>query len=67
MERLDPENNIFYLFIVNGDSNLRSAGEVVEAVFPRVHAVNGAEHVLYPFFDDISKIPEIKVSDLCDN
>ena len=67
MERLDQENNIFDIFIFDGASNFQVAGEVVEAVFTWVHTIHGAEIVLDVFFDNITKIPEIKVRELCDN
>ena len=66
MERLDPEKNRFYLFIVDRASNIQGTGEFVEAVFPWVHTIHGVEHVLEIFFKDISEITEIKVNDLCD-
>ena len=66
MDRLDPEKNRFYIFIFDGYSNFQVAGEVFEVVFPRVHTIHREEHVLDLFFDNISDIPDIKVSDLCD-
>ena len=39
MERLDPENNIFHLIIVDGASYIHLTGEVVEDVFPLVHTI----------------------------
>ena len=66
MEILDPEKNIFDIFIVDGDSYFRVAAEVVEAIFPGVHTIHGAENILDLLFDYIAKIHEIKVSCLCD-
>ena len=67
MERLDPENNIFDIFIVDGASNFQVTGEAVEAFFTWVHTIHGADNVLALLFDKITKTPEIKVRDLCDN
>ena len=67
MERLDPEKNVFDIFIVDGSSTVQGSGEVVEAVFPQVHTIHRAENFSALFFDDISKMTEIKVSDICDS
>ena len=66
MQRLDPEKNRFDIFIIDGDSNIQGTVAVVEAVFPLYYTIHGAENVLDIVFEDISKIPEIKVSDLFD-
>ena len=63
---MDPEKNRFDLFIVDGDSNVQVAGKVFEDFFTRVHTIHRSEHVLAILFEDIAKIPEIKLSDLCD-
>ena len=62
---LDPENNRFDLFIVDGASNVQVVGEFVEAIFNRVYNIQGSDTVLALLFDDIANIPEIIVSDLC--
>ena len=62
MEEMDETKSKIDLFIVDGASNVQKGGDVVQAVFKRVTVLHGAEHVLALYFDDISKIPEIKVS-----
>ena len=44
MEGLDPENNRFDLFFVDGASNVQGAGEVVEGGFFQVRTIHGSEH-----------------------
>ena len=66
MDSLYPEKNRFDPFIVDGYSNVQVEGEIVDAVFIRVHTIHGADHFFDILFDDIVKIPEIKVSELCD-
>lgn len=66
MEKLDPMKNRFDLFCVDGASNVQKAGQVVEAVFPRVTVIHGGEHCMSLVFTDIvKKISEIKVRRLC--
>ena len=60
MQKLDPKKNNLDAYIVDGASNVQKAGQVIEAVFPRVSVFHGAEHCLSLFFSDIAKIPEVK-------
>ena len=40
-----------------------SATEIIEAYFPRVSVIHGSEHCIALAFNDIAKIPSIRVSD----
>jgi len=50
------------IFFFDGASNVAKAGQVLQAKFPRSYSLHGGEHVVSLFFDDISKLPPIKVS-----
>ena len=53
------------MYIVDGASNVQSAGDVVAAYFPRVTTVHGSEHDISPVFADIAESPAIKMSSSC--
>jgi hypothetical protein len=59
-ELKDKADIIFF----DGGSNFQLAGRIIEAEFPRVTVVHGLEHVLLLVFEDIAKIPVVKVSAL---
>jgi hypothetical protein len=61
MMKLDPMKNKFDLFAVDGASNVQTAGQIVNAHFPRITTIHGSEHVVSLVFSDIARIPEIKV------
>jgi hypothetical protein len=42
----------------DGASNVQKAGEIMEAKYPRITVMHGAEHVVSLFYADIFKIPE---------
>ena len=62
---LDPRKEHFDLYIVDGVSNVQSAGHVVEAYFPCITTIHGSEHGISLAFADIIILPEIKVSSPC--
>ena len=65
MLKVDPKKDKFDLYIVDGASNVQSAGDVVAAYFPCVTTVHGSEHGISLVFADIAKLPAIKVSSSC--
>lgn len=48
------------LLIFDGASNVQKAGAILEARYPRITVLHGAEHVVSLFFSDILKTPELK-------
>lgn len=46
------------LVIFDGASNVQKAGKILEARYPRLSVVHGAEHVLSLFYSDIFKLKE---------
>ena len=44
MLKVDPKKNKFDLYIIDGDSNVQSAGHVVEACFSCLTIIHGLEH-----------------------
>ena len=58
----DKEKLCTDIFFFDGASNVQKAGEVLVAKFPRAYVLHGGEHVISLFFDDLSKLPPIKVS-----
>merc|ERR1712086_1085587 len=64
MLKVDPKKDKFDLCIIDGASNVQSAGDVVAAYFPRLTTVHGPEHDISLVFADIAKLPAIKVSSL---
>ncbi len=61
MRTLDPTKKVVVLLYFDGASNVQKAGHILCAKYPRVTCLHGAEHVVSLFFDDISKIPAIKL------
>ena len=61
VEEIDPSKTKTDIFYFNGASNVQKAGEVLCAYNPRAYVLHGGEHVTSLFFDDIAKIPEVKV------
>jgi len=57
----DKEKLCTDLFFFDGASNVQKAGEVLVAKFPRAYVLHGGEHVISLFFDDLSKLPPIRV------
>ena len=62
LEELDPNKNLTDVLFFDGAKNVQKAGEIIEAKYPRVTCLHGAEHCISLFFDDISKLKQIKVS-----
>ena len=42
-------------------SNVQKAGRILEAKYPRITVIHGAEHVISLFYSDVFKMPEFKV------
>jgi hypothetical protein len=61
MDELKDKADIIFF---DGGSNFQLAGRIIEAEFPRVTVVHGLEHVLSLVFEDIAKIPFVRVSAL---
>ena len=59
--KLDPQKLFTILFLFDGAGNVQKGGEILEAIFPRATTIHGGEHVISLFFDDLSKLPQIKV------
>jgi len=49
------------LVLFDGASNVQLAGNILNAHFPRISVVHGAEHAMSLFFNDLFKIPELQV------
>lgn len=54
------EPNSVDCLIFDGASNVQKAGRILQAKYPRLEILHGAEHVLSLFFQDIFKIKELK-------
>ena len=65
MLKLDSKKNKFNLYIVDGASNVQSAGDVLAAYFPCVTTIHGSEHGTCLDFTDITKLSSMKVSSFC--
>ena len=65
MLKVDPKKDNFDLYIVDGASNVQSAGDVVAAYVPHVTTVHRSEHGTSLVFADIAHLPVIKVSSSC--
>ena len=59
--KLDPQKLFTILFLFDGAGNVQKGGDILEAIFPRATTIHGGEHVISLFFDDLSKLPQIKV------
>ena len=59
---LDKNKTFTDLIFFDGASNVQKAGKIIEAKFPRVNYLHGAEHCVALWFTDLSKMGEIKVS-----
>lgn len=62
MESMDQLKDKVDILFFDGGSNFQLAGRIIQARFPRVTVVHGLEHVLSLVFEDIAKIPVVKVS-----
>ena len=51
--------NCVDLCLFDGASNMQKAGEILEALYPRITILHGAEHVMSLYFNDIFKIAQI--------
>lgn len=60
--KFDPTKSHTDIFFFDGASNVAKAGQVLQAKFLCSYSLHGGEHVVSLFFDDISKLPPIKVS-----
>jgi Protein of unknown function (DUF 659) len=49
------------LVIFDGASNVQKAGSLLEAKFPHVSVIHGAEHVLSLFYSDVFNLPEFEL------
>ena len=61
---MDTMKTVFDVFAVDGASNMQKAGRIIQAAYPRATVIHGVEHVLSLVFEDIAKIPAVKVSDI---
>ena len=57
-------SNICDVIFFDGASNVQKGGQVIQATYPRIEVLHGAEHVISLFFRDVFLIPEFKVFDL---
>jgi hypothetical protein len=57
----DPLKTRTNIFFFDGASNVRKAGLILQAKFPRATALWGGEHVCSLFFVDLSKFKAVKV------
>jgi hypothetical protein len=49
------------LVIFDGASNVQKAGALLEAKFPHLTVIHGAEHVISSFYHDIFKLPQFEM------
>lgn len=61
LERHDPDKELTELILFDGAGNVQKGGRIIEAMYPRVTCLHGAEHGISLFFSDVAKLPEIKV------
>ena len=54
--------NLVDLIYFDGTGNVQKVGRIIEAKYPSITSLHGAEHCISLFFSDISKIPLIQVS-----
>lgn len=62
IEALDDLKQWADIVFFDGGSNFQLAGRIIQAKFPRITVVHGLEHVLSLVFEDIAKIPVVRVS-----
>ena len=58
MESSYPNSTDVLFF--DGASNVQLAGTIIEAKYPRIITLHGAEHVISLFFSDIFKFPQMR-------
>ena len=61
VEKYDTTKLYTDLFFFDGASNVQKAGEILTKKFPRAFCCHGGEHVLSLFFEDVGKLPAVKV------
>ena len=61
LEKHDPNKCLADLVFFDGASNVQKAGRILEAKYPRLTCLHGAEHCVALFFTDIADFPQIKV------
>jgi hypothetical protein len=49
------------VFFFDGASNVQKGGQILEVIYPRSYSLHGGEHVVSLFFNDLAKLPQIKV------
>jgi hypothetical protein len=59
--KFDPLKELTDIFYFDGVSNVQKGGQVLEVIYPRSYCLHGGEHVVSLFFDDLAKLPPIKV------
>lgn len=59
MEKTTPKCTDLIIF--DGASNVQKAGALIEAQFPHVSVIHGAEHVISLFYQDIFQLPQFKM------
>lgn len=65
IDKLEKESlNCVDVLYFDGASNVQKAGRLLEATFPRIVVLHGAEHVISLFFTDIFKLSEFKFFNL---
>jgi hypothetical protein len=62
IEMLDSLKDKTDIVFFDGGSNFQLAGRIIQAKFARITVVHGLEHVLSLVFEDISRIPVVRVS-----
>ena len=55
IDHLDPKQTCVDLVLFDGAANVQKAGRILEAKYPRVTSIHGAEHVVSLFFSDFAK------------
>jgi hypothetical protein len=59
METVTPKCTDLVIF--DGASNVQKAGALLEAQFPHISVLHGAEHVISLFYQDIFKLPQFEI------
>jgi hypothetical protein len=55
IDRLDPNQVAVDLVLFDGAANVQKAGRILEAKYPRITCIHGAEHVVALFFSGFGK------------
>lgn len=61
VDQYDKNKLLTDLFFFDGASNVQKASQILTGKYPRATCCRGGEHVLALFFEDLAKLPVVKV------